>query len=189
MRSARLNQVQLRAANLPPDVWQALSLEAAGRDLVTARRTLLLALLWQQNYQIQSALIARIRYRLGLGSFGTNSALTFRRDMQAVKASLAAAGFELKFSRRAERPGYYIAGRPDLAPETVAAIRHALQEVDPRQVNIWRRLTAAQRVTLVTRSSNSVRTIAVQRLQQARPELDHSAARREVLRRYYAAND
>lgn len=185
MSQKSLSLVTLASANLPPDLWRAIAYEATQRDLVTARRTLLLTLLWQENYQVQSILITRVRYQLGLDCFGANSALTFRRDMQAVKAILAAGGFEFRYSRRADRPGYYIPGRPDLAPEVQQAIRGAAEEVDPRQIEIWHRLTVGQRVQMATRLSDSVRSIAVQRLQQQQPGLDRLAAQRQVLRRYY----
>lgn len=188
MKRQALSHLLLVSANLPEPVWLALAHEATGRDLVTARRTLSLTLLWQENYQAQPVLIARLRYRLGLGCFGANPELTFRRDMQAVKGILAAAGFGLKYSRRAEKAGYYIPGRPDLAPETLQAIRGAVQEVDPRQIEIWRQMTPAQRVRLAMRLSEDMLAMAVHRLRHERPDLDRLAARREVLHRHYQLN-
>ena len=175
----------LAAASAPEGLWRGLVQEAARRDLVTARRTLLVVFLWQESYLPQETLVARVRYRLGPDCFGSNSALTFRRDMQAVKAILAASGFVLSYSRRAERPGYTIEGRPDLAPEIIQAIRGAAQEVDPRQIEAWNRLTAGQRLALSTRLSDDMLGMAVHRLMQERPELDRRAAQREVLHRYY----
>jgi hypothetical protein len=148
-----------------------------------------LTLIWQENYQDQATLVTRVRYQLGLDCFGANSALTFRRDMQAVKAILADGGFELKYSRRPERRGYYIPGRPDLAPEIATAIQHAIEEVDTRQIEIWRHMTVAQRVRMATGMSDSLRSIAVHRLRQAHPALDRLSAQREVLQRYYRLND
>ncbi len=188
MKMKPVSQIFLLSANMPEAVWLALAHEATGRDLTTARRTLLLTQLWQENYQRQAGLVACVRYRLGLGCFGANSELTFRRDMQAVKAILAAAGYGLKYSRRPAKPGYYIPGRPDLAPETLQAIRGAVQEVDLRQIEIWRQMTPAQRVRLAMRLSADMLSMAVQRLMQERPALDRRAARREVLHRYYQLN-
>ncbi len=188
MPKSALSPVYLSVANLPEGLLRSALQETAARDFVTARRTVLLICLWQESYLTQSTLMTCVRYRLGIDCFGAASALTFRRDMQAVKATLAASGFELKYSRRPDRPGYYIQGRPDLAPEIQQAIRGAAQEVDSRQIEAWGKLSVAKRVALATRLADDMLSMAVHRLMQARPELDRRAAQREVLQRYYQLN-
>jgi hypothetical protein len=108
--------------------------------------------------------------------------------MQAVKVTLATSGYRLQYSRQPDRGGYYIVGRPDLAPEIIQAIRGAVQEVDLRQIEAWRQLTVGQRVSLATRLSNELLSMAINRLRQERPTLDRRAAQREVLQRYYELN-
>jgi hypothetical protein len=188
MLESAVSPTYLAGANLPSEIWAALAQEASQRDLVTTRRMLLIVLLWYESYLLQATLIQRVRYRLGVNCFGTNSALTFRRDMQAVKAILAAAGQRLQYSRRPIRAGYYIAGRPDLAPEIVQAIRGAAQEVDQRQIEAWAKLSVGERVGLASRLSDELLSMAIFRLRHEQPQLDRRTAQREVLNRYYQLN-
>ncbi len=131
--------------------------------------------------------MTRAQRRLGRKCFGDSGALTFRRDMQTVKAILASQGHTLKYSRRPERPGYFIVGRPRLASETRKAIRGAAREVDPRQIEAFGRMTPSRRVEVATRLSDDLLRLAVGRLLLESRGLDRSAAQREVLHRYYQA--
>jgi hypothetical protein len=173
------------AAGVDPALWLGLLRDTLQRDAVTARRAALLSLLWLEGYQTRESLIARVERRLGTGCFGRGSTLTFRRDMQVIKAVMAAQGYRLKFSRRAARPGYYIAGRPVLAPETIKAVQGAAREIDPRQLAVLSRLSPAGRARLALDLSDTALSIAIQGVLSERLDLDPWAARREVLHRYY----
>lgn len=74
----------------------------------------------------------------------------------------------------------------ELTPEDRIAIRAAIAEIDPAQVEINRRLTPAQRFMKACSMSDTVIRIAVYRLCQAQPALDAAEAQRIVLARYYA---
>jgi len=171
--------------HLPEAVIQSALDESFQRDPVTARRLTRLTLLWGENYQMQASLISRTEARLGQGCFGKASALAFRRDMQAVKLILAAGGQSLRYSRKAESPGYYIEGRPELAPEVMRPIHGAAQELDPRQIGVFARLAPSQRLRLAARLTDDLMTMAVRQLQQQRPELTRLQAQQEVLQRAY----
>lgn len=188
MSGSAVSPMCLAFANLPEGIWSALTQEASRRDLVTARRMLLIVMLWQESYLLQATLVQRVRYRLGPAAFGANSSLTFRRDMRAVKATLAASGYRLQYSRQPDRGGYYIVGRPDLAPEIIRAIRGAVQEVDLRPIEACTQLTVGQRVSQATRLSHELLSMAIDRVRQERPTLGRRAAQREVLQRYYELN-
>ena len=105
--------------------------------------------------------------------------------MQAVKLILAASGQSLRYSRKTQSGGYYIEGSPELAPQVTRAIHGAAQELDPRQIAVFGRLTPSQRLRLAARLTADLLTIAVGRLQQERPKLTRLEAQREVLHRAY----
>lgn len=73
-----------------------------------------------------------------------------------------------------------------LSPEEKQAIRVAVQEVDPRQIAIQRKLTPAQRVQMGLSMSDAAIRATMYRMRQPHPEMSEAEAQREVLRRYYA---
>ena len=125
---------------------QALLEEAAQRDLVTARRKLLMEFLSRERYLTRRGLISRVEALLGKGCFGDSSwEDVFYRDMRAVKSSFQAAGFELAYSRSKGRSGYYLKGEEALGKVVARQIEGAVAEVDPEQMAVTRNLTPAQR--------------------------------------------
>jgi hypothetical protein len=83
---------------------------------------------------------------MGCASFGRKSWRdTFYRDMRVVKASLKQAGYSLKYSRTEGKLGYYLGGEAPLHPTMKAAIVGALQEIDPKQIEIYQRISPAQK--------------------------------------------
>src|SRR5574337_186832 len=119
---------------IPAEVQLALLRDDITRDIVTARRAVLLSLVWQESFLSKAGLMARTQALLGRGCFGRAAEATFRLDMRALKAVLDSCGFGLKFSRRSGRGGYYVPGRPELAPELAEAIRAAVSDMDPFQI-------------------------------------------------------
>src|SRR5436305_12758376 len=94
--------------SLPVELRLSLLNDAIERDLVTARRSTLLRLVWQESFLSGTGLISRTEAILGRGCFGMAAAATFRRDIRALKVILKRAGFSLRFSRQAGRGGYYV---------------------------------------------------------------------------------
>jgi hypothetical protein len=83
---------------------------------------------------------------MGFASFGGKSWKdNFYRDMRVVKAALKRAGFDLKYSRTGEKPGYYFAGEAPLHPDVRKEIAGALQEIDPEQIEIYKHISPAQK--------------------------------------------
>jgi hypothetical protein len=171
--------------SVPADIWLALLSDDLARDIVTARRAVLLLLVWQESFLSKAGLMARTEARLGRGCFGKAAEATFRRDMHGLKAVIDSCGFGLKFSRRGGRGGYYIPGRPELAPELAEAIRAAISDVDPLQIEVARQLTPADRVQQVGRLSDGLRRMALRRLMAEQPGLTLRKAHQEVMHRYY----
>ncbi len=63
-----------------------------------------------------------------------------------VVKAFKASGYELAHSRDKERRGYYLRGEGELSEELYIQIKGAVDEIDPKQVEITRRLCPAQRV-------------------------------------------
>lgn len=171
--------------SIPAEVRLALLRDDLTRDIITARRAVLLSLVWQESFLSKVGLMARTEALLGRGCFGKAADATFRRDMRALKAVLASCGFALNFSRRRGRQGYHIPGRPDLAPELAESIRAAIRDVDPLQIALASRLTPAERVWQAGRLSDGLRWMAVRRLMAEQPGLTLRKAHQEVMHRYY----
>lgn len=171
--------------SIPAELRLALLSDDLARDIVTARRAVLLSLVWQESFLSKVGLMARTQALLGRGCFGKAAEATFRRDMRALKAVLDSCGFGLKFSRWSGRSGYYIPGRPELAPELAESIRAAIGDVDPLQIERASRLTPAERVQQAGRLSDGLRRMALRRLMAEQPGLTLRKAQQEVMHRYY----
>ncbi len=132
--------------SLPPGTESYLLLDAQERDVVTARRVHLLQLLWRERYITRDGLVERVEIMMRHACFGKKSwEDNFYRDMRIVKAALKRSGYDLKYSRKVDRPGYYLAKEPGLHPDEERAICAALRELDPRQIEIYRRISPAQK--------------------------------------------
>ena len=127
-------------------VKQALLEDAAQRDLVTARRKLLIELLSRERYLTRAGLMSRVEMVLGKGCFGDTSwEDVFYRDMRAVKECFRAGGFDVAYCRSIKRPGYYLEGEGVLGKNVIRQIEGAVAEVDSQQVAITRVLSPAAR--------------------------------------------
>ncbi len=128
-------------------VQQALLEDAAQRDTVTARRKLLMEFLSRERYLTRRGLMSRVEMVLGFGCFGNASwEDVFYRDMKAVKKSFRAAGYDLAYSRNKSRAGYYLRGEGEIGESVARQIKGAVEKIDPKQVEITRTLSPAQRV-------------------------------------------
>jgi hypothetical protein len=170
--------------SLPIDLRLRLLEDAIHRDRVTARRSTLLTLIWQESFLSGAGLISRTEALVGRGCFGAAPVATLRRDIHALKHLLNQAGFRLRCSRQTGRSGYYVVGRPELAPELTEMIRAGMQDVDPKQIALAARLTPADRVRQAGQLSDGLRHMAVRRLMNEQTGLSLQAALREVAHRY-----
>ena len=138
-----LNTLPLR---LPEESQSYLLLDAQKRDVVTARRVNLLRILWRERYLTRAGLMRRVEKVMGHACFGEKSwDDNFYRDMRVVKAALKLSGHEMNYSRKREKPGYYLAGEPVLHPAEEKAVWEALRELDPHQIEIYKRISSAQK--------------------------------------------
>ena len=164
----------------------ALLQDAMQRDLTTARRVTLLEIIWHERYLTRPQLITRVGLKLGRACFGTSAwEDTFYRDLQVVKQALHAAGYTLRYSRRKDQPGYYLQGQPALSARLAQTLRSSVAEVDPRQIQIYRQLSPADRFHQGSVLSDTARNVVAFRIRQEQPHLTDAEAQRLALQRSY----
>lgn len=131
---------------MPAVMKDAVLDDAMQRDVTTARRVALLEVLWNERYLTRSQLISRVGLRLGKNSFSASAWVdTFYRDMRFVKQAFEAAGYRLLYSRNKWQPGYYLDGQPALSSEIQQVLMGSAAEVDQRQIDIYQKLSFAER--------------------------------------------
>jgi hypothetical protein len=156
------------------------------RDLTTARRASLLQILWHERYLNRAQLIARVELGLGKYCFGMSAwEDAFYRDMRVVKRAFQAAGYQLEYNRNREHPGYYLRGQPALSPEFRQMVKSSATEADPRQIDIYRRLSPAARFRQGSGISDVARNVVAYRIRQENPELTEEETIRMALQRAY----
>jgi hypothetical protein len=161
--------------------------DAMQRDLTTARRAALLEILWNERYLTRAQLIVRVELRLGNHCFGVAAwEDTFYRDMRFVKQAFEAAGYQLLYSRKKERPGYYLEGQPALRSEIQQVLKGSAAEVDQRQIDIYRKLSYAERFQQGCSISDTARKVVAYRIRQENPRLSTAEANRIALQRAYS---
>ena len=160
--------------------------DAIQRDITTARRDALLDILWNEHYLTRAQLIARVEFRLGKNCFGSSAWQdTFYRDMRVVKQALSAAGSSLLYSRNSGQPGYYLQGQPALSSEFKQVLKSSASEVDQRQIDIYHKLSPADRFYQGCSISDTARKVVAYRIRQNHPELSVHEANRNALERAY----
>lgn len=174
--------------DLPRKLIEAILHDAMRRDITTARRAILLQILWNERYLTRAQLIVRVEYILGKGCFG-NSAWEdiFYRDIRMVRQAFQAENYILEYSRSKQSLGYYLKGQPALSPEFQQMIKSSAGEVDPRQMDIYESLSPADRFRQGCVISDTARKVVAYRIQQENPNLTFQEANRMALQRAYTA--
>ena len=177
----------MRKLILPIVMKDAILQDAIQRDITTARRATLLEILWNERYLTRSQLIARVELRLGKNCFGVSAwEDTFYRDMHFVKQAFEAAGHRLLYSRNKQQPGYYLDGHPALSSEIKQVLKGSAAEVDQRQIDIYRKLSFAERFHQGCSISDTARKVVAYRIRQENPKLSLMEANRVALNRAYS---
>lgn len=172
---------------LPSVMKDAILQDAVQRDLTTARRVALVGTLWNERYLTRSQLISRVGLRLGKNCFGMSAwEDTFYRDMRFVKQAFEAAGYRLLYSRSKRLPGYYLEGQPALSAEIKQVLKSSAAEVDQRQIDIYCRLSFAERFHQGCSVSDTARKVVAYRIRQENPKLSIGEANRMALQRAYS---
>jgi hypothetical protein len=172
---------------LPTEMKDAILRDAMQRDITTARRIALLEILWHERYLTRSQLISRVEIRLGKDCFGSSAwEDTFYRDMRIVKQAFETAGYRLLYSRNRRQPGYYLQGQPALSTEFRQILKASTVEVDQRQIEIYHRLSPADRFHQGCSISDTARKVVAYRIRQENPQLSIAEANRKALQRAYS---
>lgn len=98
-----------------------------------------------------------------------------------------AAGYVLEYSRDRKNKGYYLKGQPALSPEFSKMVKASIAEVDQRQIDIYQRLSAADRFRQGCAISDTARNVVAYRIRQENPELTVLEAHRLALQRAYTS--
>src|SRR5689334_24973611 len=106
--------------------------------------------------------------------------------MRFVKQAFEAAGYQLLYSRKKEEPGYYLEGQPVLRREIQQVLKGSAAEVDQRQIDIYRKLSFAERFHQGCSISDTARKVVAYRIRQDNPKLSLIEANRIALRRAYS---
>ena len=172
---------------MPLVMKDAILQDAIRRDTTTARRTALLEILWNERYLTRLQLIARVELRLGKNCFGISAwEDTFYRDMRFVKQAFEAASYRMLYSRKKEQPGYYLDGQPALSSAIKQILTGSAAEVDQRQIEIYRKLSFAERFHQGCSISDTARKVVAYRIRQENPQLSLAEANRMALQRAYS---
>lgn len=162
--------------------------DAIQRDVATARRAVLLQILWNEHYLTRDQLIARVEYRLGKNCFGVSAwEDTFYRDIRMVKQAFQAANYQLEYSRNKKQTGYYLRGQPALMPEFKQMVRASAAEVDQRQIDIYNQLSPMARFRQGCAISDTARNVVAYRIREENPGLTIQEANRLALQRAYTS--
>ena len=173
--------------SLPTAMKDTILGDAIRRDITTARRVALLEILWNERYLTRAQLIVRVELRLGKNCFGISAwEDTFYRDMRFVKQAFEAAGYRLLFSRKKQQPGYYLEGQTVLRPEIQQVLKSSAAEVDQRQIDVYRKLSFAERFHQGCSISDTARRVVAYRIRQDNPKLSALEATRIALERGYS---
>jgi hypothetical protein len=165
--------------NISPFALEILLKDASTRDRTTARRVTLFEILHQESYLTREQIITRVEGKLGKGCFGNSAWMdTFFRDMQVVKRALDAAGYQLCYSRKKGKTGYYLYDHPITNTTLSAILDGSVQEVDRSQIVILKNLTFRQRFLQGCSITNLATQVVTYRILQKSPQLSLAESHR-----------
>jgi hypothetical protein len=165
--------------NMNDNVKNILLEDAVNRDRTTARRVALVEILLKERYLTREQLITRVEGRLEKGCFGDCAwEDTFFRDMQVVKQALRAAGYQPAYSRSSGKSGYYLRDQAVISSDLERLLDSCVLEVNPSQIEIFKKLTFAQRFQQGCSISNLARDVVAHRIRQRNPHLITAEAQR-----------
>ncbi|HET9909928.1 MAG TPA: hypothetical protein VFQ23_24990, partial [Anaerolineales bacterium] len=96
--------------------------------------------------------------------------------MRIAKLAFEAAGYQLVYSRKKEQPGYYLDGQSALSSEIKQVLKGSAAEVDQRQIDIYRKLSFAERFHQGCSISDIARKVVAYRIHQENPRLSLAEA-------------
>lgn len=102
-----------------------------------------------------------------------------------MKQAFQAAGYTLEYHRGETWKGYALKGQPALSLAMKRMIQASIAEVDPRQLDVYRHLSPAEKFGQGISLSNLARKAVAYRIRQENPGLSEAEANRLSLQRAY----
>ena len=156
------------------------------KDIRNARQTVLFEILWNERYLTRQQLIVRVELKVGRNCFGNPSKTrVFRKDLQVVKQKLKQAGYTLVYHRKKGQMGYYLQGQPALSNEFKRMLHGSIAETDQQQIDIYQRLSTAERFRQGCVISDTARNVVAYRIRLGNPSLSEEEANHLALQRAY----
>jgi hypothetical protein len=159
----------------PVITWLAQQRQLGTLDRTGLRRGVMMRMIWQVAYYTSTSLVANIDYLLGRSVWGNDVRATLAADICAMRGALATAGHRLAYSS-GPRKGYYVRGRPELDPQLARGIQGAVAEVDPVQMAIIARHSAAERFEQAAAMIEFVQRTGALSLRRRQPHLSEAEA-------------
>ena len=94
-------------------------------------------------------------------------------------------GFRLVYGRRKAQLGYYVHGQPALSSDMRRMLKGSAAEIDQRQIDIYQRLSFADRFRQGCAISDTARNVVAYRIRQENLNLSPDEANRMALQRAY----
>jgi hypothetical protein len=177
----------MHESSLYQKIEEVLRKKSIHHKFVMMRRLELLKILWDERYLTSQQLIIRVTLNLGKNSFGKSvDKAAFYRDMKLLKKAFQAADIKLAYSRRKIRGGYYIIGEPPISEELSLEIKYSAAEVDIRQIEIYNKMTPAERFRQGCAISDLARRVVAYRILIENPGMNMDEANRRALRKAYS---
>jgi len=94
--------------------------------------------------------------------------------------------FQLVYGRRKGQLGYYFHGQTALSSALKRMLQFSVAETDQRQIEIYQRLSPADRFRQGCAISDTARNVVAYRIRQENPSLSPEEANRMALQRAYS---
>ena len=101
-------------------------------------------------------------------------------------ANLKSKDFQVVYGRRKGQLGYYAHRQSALSPDIKQMLRFSVAETDQRQIEIYQRLSPADRFRQGCAISDTARNVVAYRIRQENPNLSPEEANRMALQRAYS---
>ncbi len=167
-------------------VKEVISQQSTSHASTLKRRMELLRILWDERYLTRQQLICRVNQKLGRNSFGKSATKSaFYSDMKIIEKAFQAVDIKLAFNHRRSHGGYFLVGEPAISEELAVEIKNSADEVDSRQIEIYQKLTPADRFRQGCEISDLALRVVAYRILMENPGMNLREANRIALKRAY----
>jgi len=176
----KMTPIDLNLDSTPIITWLAQARQAGNLDGPALRQSLIARMIWQVSYQSNTGLIENVAYLIGRRTWGENPRATLADDIWQLRHAFAKKRKRLTYNRKPGRRGFYIKGRPRLAPELERVIAQAFAEVNLARMAIFRKRTPAEKFAIAVKMTEGAFEGEAFRLRVRYPHLSKEEALRLV---------